>query len=398
MERYNNEGFLSYAERLNNLIADGDIGYQEWSRSLLGDSFYSDETLRRCYIFLKKFMDKLSEDELSNIEEDKVLDMLRAKADLERERIKLSDEKRELRDSYRWQARNEEYKEKIIGAINRLEPINVPKVDVPDYVKVDTTALMCISDIHCGSTFEVKGLYGEVVNKYNYDVMQSRFWKLLNDFCEDDIAYDDITIAVLGDCFENVLRMSSLTKLREPVIDTVIKFSHFLANFILEVQRRTGVPVRVICCGGNHDVQRILGGKPDFEDENLTKIVVEFLRLRLNCCEHIVVEDYNEIFIDNIRGTSIMFTHGVDKDLQVAIEYFSNLYNIDIDEVIGGHYHRPESKTIGITDLGDRIITRVGSIVGTDTFAKKIRVSARPSAYVALYTDEGKTWSRNYYL
>ena len=93
-----------------------------------------------------------------------------------------------------------------------------------------------------------------------------------------------------------------------------------------------------------------------------------------------------------------MFCHGEDKDLTATMDYFSNLYNVDIDEGYGGHLHRPESKSVGITEVGDRMFTRVGSIVGIDTFAKRIRVSARPSAYVALYTDNGKTWSRNYYL
>lgn len=398
MDRNSGESFLYYVQRINQSLELGEIGYQEWSKKILGQSFYSDETLRRCYTFLKEFLNQMSNEELENIEEDKLSEILKAKAELERERMKLFDEKRELKEIYRWQARNELYQEKIAKAIDRLEPIRIPNVRIDDNIKVGTTALMCISDVHCGSNFEVKGLYGEIVNKYNYEIMESRFWKLLNDFYNDDIVYDDITIAVLGDCFENVLRLSSLAKLKEPVIDTVIKFSNFLANFILEVQRRTEVPINIICVGGNHDIQRLLGSKPDFEDENLMKIVVEFLKLRLGNCSNIKIEDYHEIFIDDIRGTSIMFTHGVDKDLQTAIEYFSNLYNIDIDEVIGGHYHRPESKTIGITELGDRTITRVGSIVGTDTFAKKIRVSARPSAYVALYTDDGKTWSRNYYL
>ena len=77
---------------------------------------------------------------------------------------------------------------------------------------------------------------------------------------------------------------------------------------------------------------------------------------------------------------------------------FSNLYNIDIDEIIAGHLHSPEMKTIGITDIGNRTIRRVGSICGIDPFSKKIRKSARPSAYMAMYTNEGLTWNREYYL
>ena len=61
--------------------------------------------------------------------------------------------------------------------------------------------------------------------------------------------------------------------------------------------------------------------------------------------------------------------------------------------------HRPESMSIGITELGDRVVNRVGSICGVDPYSKKIRKAARPSATVAIYTeDEGKTWQRQYYL
>ena len=119
---------------------------------------------------------------------------------------------------------------------------------------------------------------------------------------------------------------------------------------------------------------------------------------RLIDVDCITIDPYQEIAIKNIRGTNVMFCHGEDKDLSATMDYFSNLYNVDIDEGYGGHLHRPENKAIGITEVGDRVFTRVGSIVGIDTFAKKIRVAARPSAYVAIYTDNGKTWSRNYYL
>ena len=94
-----------------------------------------------------------------------------------------------------------------------------------------------------------------------------------------------------------------------------------------------------------------------------------------------------------------MFIHGEDKDLKETMEYFEHLYNVGVDEIIAGHYHSPSSKTIGVAEVGDRTVTRVGSICGIDPYAKKIRVGARPSAYFALYDeDNGKTWQRNYYL
>lgn len=394
--------YLHQAVEATRLFERKDITVQEWIQRLLGDDYlnmFSDEYCRRAEKVFSAFVDKLEANGIEEVtDEDIMLDIQTAKEELQRERMKLFDEKRELRETYRWQARNELYQEKIIQAINRLEPITIPQFIDRPYEKVGTTAFMGISDLHAGSTFEVRGLYGEIVNKYNFEIMQTRLWKLLNNFYNEDMVYDNLVVGILGDAVENILRMSSLTKLKEPVLDTCINLGAFLSEWLAEAQRKLQVPIKVISVGGNHDINRLLGSKPAFEDENLMKIVVEFMKLRLKDCSNIEIADYTDVAVENIHGTNIMLQHGEDKDLQVTMDYFSNLYNVDVDEIYGGHLHRPESKSVGITELGDRTVTRVGSIAGVDIFAKKIRASARPSAYVALYTDEGKTWSRNYYL
>lgn len=399
MQRKTNEAYLDYVERVSNALSYGEIGYQEWSRLILGDSLYSDETLRRCSLFLGRFLDKLKQDKLSGLDQGLLEDIENARGDLEREKMKLRQEKLELSESYRWQARNELFQERIVEAIKSLEPLEFHNLKDFSSVKVESTGLLCVSDFHAGSTYEIKGFYNEVVNKYDFEIMKARLWKLLDQIENDDVCYDDLIIAICGDCFENILRISSLQKLREPVVDTVIKFSEFMANWIVEVQNQLLVPINVVTIGGNHDNNRPLNSKNQLEGENLTKFVTEFLKLRLASCPSIDIDDYTDVAIKNIRGMNVMFEHGEDKDLEVTMNYFENLYNISVDEIIAGHLHRPENKSVGIAEVGDRSITRVGSICGIDPYAKKIRSAARPSAYFALYDeDNGKTWSRNYYL
>ena len=245
---------------------------------------------------------------------------------------------------------------------------------------------------------QVKGIYGEIVNKYDFEIMKNRIWRLIGLIEADDIVVDKLIVANLGDFFENILRLSSLTKLREPVVDTVIKFSEFMAQWFVELQKRLDVPIEVVTVGGNHDVQRILGQQPQLEEENLGKIVVEFLKLRLAQCHDIQVDDYTDVAVKTIGPVNVMFAHGEDKDLATTIEYFSNLYNVDADEIYAGHLHRPESKGIGISEIGNRMIYRVGSICGCDPFAKRIRQASRPSVYFAIYGEDGHGWSRDYIL
>ena len=390
---------LSKAQIATQELEDRVISYQDWAEKVLGSDYrdvFSDEYIRRSAKVFSIFLKHL--EDMGDVEaEGEMQDMLEQ---LKAERIKIQTANLEYNAIQRAEARNDLFNEQIIKAIERLEPIKDtrPKLDVEPCDK-HRTALLAISDLHAGSTFTVKGIYNEIVNEYSYDIMCARLWSIIDKIEADDIVFDDLTLAICGDLVEGILRESSLTKLREPVTDTVIRLAEFLSEWIYQLSIRLEKKVNVVIIGGNHDTVRSLTSRPMFEGENLTKIVVEFIKLRLQDLDWITVDDYQDVAIKNIQGVNVMFQHGEDKDLKTTMDYFSNLYNIDVDEIVAGHLHRGESKTVGITELGDRQLTRVGSIVGTDSYAKQIRASARPSCYIALYEeDNGKTWSRNYYL
>lgn len=390
---------LSKAQIATQELEDRVISYQDWAEKVLGSDYrdvFADEYIRRGAKVFSIFLKHL--EDMGDVEaEGEMQDML---AQLKAERIKIQTANLEYNAIQRAEARNDLFNEQIIKAIERLEPIKGtrPKLDVEPCDK-HRTALLAISDLHAGSTFTVKGIYNEIVNEYSYDIMCARLWSIIDKIEADDIVFDNLTLAICGDLVEGILRESSLTKLREPVTDTVIRLAEFLSEWIYQLSIRLEKKVNVVIIGGNHDTVRSLTSRPMFEGENLTKIVVEFIKLRLQDLDWITVDDYQDVAIKNIQGVNVMFQHGEDKDLKTTMDYFSNLYNIDVDEIVAGHLHRGESKTVGITELGDRQLTRVGSIVGTDSYAKQIRASARPSCYIALYEeDNGKTWSRNYYL
>lgn len=397
MQRLENENYIRFAQRVTEALQDGLISCKEWSESILGANIYSEESTRRCAKFFSQFLANLDDDIVDSIKDiDKTAQIKEAIAELKAERLKIQTANLEYNANARAEARSGLFQERIAEAINRLEPITVKKVEVsPLNEKI---GLLCLSDFHAGSTYEVRGLYDEIVNKYDFETMKNRLWRLIGMIEADDVVIDKLIVANLGDFFENCLRLSSLTKLREPVVDTVIKFSEFMAQWFVELQKRIQVPIEIVTVGGNHDINRILGQQPQLEEENLGKIVVEFLKLRLSNCNQITVEDYTDVAVKTIYTMNIMFAHGEDKELTTPLNYFSNLYNIDIDEIYAGHLHRPESKTVGISELGDKSIYRVGSICGIDPFAKKIRQGARPSAYFAIYNENGHDWSKNYIL
>lgn len=399
MQKLNGESHLAFAKRATEALQDGLIDYEEWGEAVLGENIYSQENTRRCAKFFIQFIQNLENDIIEQIDDvDKLAEIERAKEELIKERIKIQTANLEYNANTRAEARNELFNERLIETVKALEPIQIKHIERKPYNQ-GKTGLLCISDLHAGSNYEIKGLYNEIVNSYSFDIMKDRLWKLIGLVEADYVEYDNLIVGICGDLFENVLRMTSLTKLKEPVIDTVINTSEFLCQWIGELQRRLETNVRVVTVGGNHDTCSFLGSKPRFEEENLTKIVTKFMQIRFEGNSHIQIDPFTDVAVVNIQDVSVMLEHGEDSNLQTTLEYYSNLYNIDIDEVIAGHFHRPESKAVGVTELGDRMIYRVGSICGCDAYSKKLRKAARPSAYFALYEKElGHTWSKNYYL
>ena len=401
----NKESRISFLKRITALYNDKFIDAQEWITSVLGKEYlntYSDEYIRRASTVFKIFLDKSEDEDLEALGESELIDEIKkAQEELIKERKKLQAVNSELQATYRNQSRSELFDERILEAIEKLEPVKIKNFNYTS--KGDVSGLLAISDFHCGSDYVVYspcvGGVQEIMNQYNFEIMKNRLWSLLSQIENDDMVFSELYIGLLGDFFENILRLSSLAKIKEPVVDTVIKFSEFMCVWLTEVYNRLQVPIKVITVGGNHDqIAFLQSGGGRMEEENLAKIVVKFMEIRFQNHQGIKINPYSDVCIETIQGTNVMFNHGEDKDLKTTIEYFSNAAQIDCDEVIAGHLHRPETKSIGIADVGDRTITRVGSLCGIDGFSKKIRASARPSAYMAMYTQEGKSWSKNYYL
>lgn len=395
--RQENESYIRYCQRMTNCLDNKEISYTEWAKNVLGSVPYGEENLRRVSNVLKIFLNNLTEENIDNVSDEELLLLLKEeKNQIIKERKKLQTENLQYAENKRFESRNELFYEKIIDAIERLQPFKVKHIESP-YTDEQSSGLLCLYDLHAGSTYEIKGFYNEVVNKYDFEIMQQRLWYLLKQMVNDYMPYSDLTIVFGGDLVENVLRMSSLTKLREPVIDTVIKLSEFLSQWVVEVHQQLEVPVDVVIIGGNHDINRLLAGKQQFTEENLSKIICEFMKLRLASVENIHVDDYTDCAIKTIRNTNIMFEHG-EADPIITIDYFENLYNISIDEGYFGHLHRQEAKSAGVTDVGDRMVYRVGSVCGIDGYAKQLRKANKASATFALYTDDGHDWMKTYYL
>lgn len=405
-KRVEGESYLAFAKRVTEALQDGLIDYQEWGESVLGENIYSEENTRRCAKFFIQFIQNLENDIIEQIDdEDKIAEIKRATMELTKERKKLQTVNSEAQEYYRTIGRNELFNEKIVEAIGKLKPIEIKKIPVT--YPFETTGLLLLADQHYDSNFELKGLFGEIINKYDKDIFKQRMERLLGMMENDRFDYDKLVIVSCGDALEGILRITSLQKLRGNVIEDAIEFGEYMANWLCAVERRLGVPVVFSIISGNHDVVRSLTQKPEFPEESLAKVIHKVIDLRIKISKleaglkedsiEVIIEPYSDVYYTTIHGQNVMVAHG-ESNLDDLITYYENYYGVEIDTLYGAHLHKNESKPAGIGETGDRELIRVPSICGTDTYAKKILKHSRAGAYFALYSDSGKELSKVYYL
>ena len=306
-------------------------------------------------------------------------------AELKKERAKLQTEKLEYNKWLRENARDELITEKLVDAIKSLDPIEVPEHHTR-LNEVGKDWLLCFGDEHYGAEFEIKGLFGETLNKYDPEVFEQRMWKLLD--CVIDIVQKEnigiLNVFSLGDFTDGVLRVGQLMKLRYGVVDATVKYMEFISHWISELTRFCYV--RFFMVNGNHSELRMFNQpKSAFKDENMGKIVSAYIKARLEDNDNFeFVDSTNDCVFANIAGYNVVGIHGEPKDMEKAIKDLSNVYDVRIDYLVGGHLHHGEFKSTGI----DKGIIRVPSIVGVDDFAMSLNKINAPGAIMIGFEEE----------
>lgn len=327
-------------------------------------------------------------------EQDKYIEELKElKRAIEKEKKKVQTEKIELHRWHREDARDELIIEKLEDAIATLEPLTYPAVhkEPEIYGKVsDKSWVLAFGDAHFGAELSIKGLYGEEINKYSPEVFYERMDKLMCEVIEIIIKEDihELYVFDLGDEIDGILRVNQLMKLRYGVVESTIKYAEWLANWLNELSKCCRVKFR--SCHGNHCEIRHLGQKKGaFEEENMSKIIHEFVRIRLegNLNVDILGNDSGIIF-ENIQGNTVMAFHGESKDLEATMKDFDKIYGVDIDILIAGHLHHSYSETVGYCCD----VMRVPSIIGIDDYSMKLHKTSNPGATMFCIEPElGKT-------
>lgn len=264
-----------------------------------------------------------------------------------------------------------------------MPPIEVREAAVIQSPVGRRTLVLCIADCHYGAEWTVRGLRGEVLNRYDPDVFCERMENLLAQVRQiiEREQIGDVQLLLCGDSLDGMLRASQLMKLRWGVVESCMRFSEYMAQWIAELAKDVVVSV----CGvdGNHTETRALNSKRgDFPGENLEKVIFWFLSERLKAHPRVIVDAETEQHKHlTVQGYSLLLTHGTDmKSLENAAKQAMLLYGESIDLLICGHKHREQECVSGYTDQGNSVVVRVPSLCGMDEYAQRLGYGGKPGA------------------
>ena len=303
------------------------------------------------------------------------------KRGIQKEKVKLQTEKLEYNRWLREEARDELITEKICNAITSLSPMDMPEYIEP---KHNTRGFALVyGDEHYGIEYELKGLFGEILNSYSPEEFEKRMWDLFNQTVEiiQKEKIDTLHVFNMGDYMDGILRASQLMKLRYGVVDGTIKYADFISNWLNELTKYARVSYQ--STNGNHSELRMLGQpKGTFTEDNMGKVVSEFIKTRLK-------DNPNFTYIENPTGfiyaqiacNTVMGIHGEVKNMKTAIDEFSRIYNVPIQYLLAGHLHHNKSEEVGM----DAEVINVGSIIGVDSYSLSLRKTSNASAKLLVF-------------
>lgn len=355
----------------------------------------SSDHLRKLSYAYKEYYEFLDTKQIEELSEDILLVQLESKRrEIELERKKLQATKVEYNKMLRDKSRDE-----LI--IEQLRDI-IPSIQTPKFneLQIDlhkTEWLLSFGDIHYDKFFE------SINNKYSVEEIHRRFELLLNKLIIEieNKNISKLTITNLGDSLEGLLRISALSTMRIGLLESVVQFSRFMAEWLNELSKYVEITYYHVPTA-NHSELRLFNQKRGETDENLERIIVNYIHDLLKDNQRIeipIITDKNYITF-NLNGYNFIALHGDSiKNIKNSLKDLSMLHRTFYDYVLMGHFHSGSEMAVfeGVDNNMEVLVCP--SIVGSDTYSDSLFVGSKSSAKLYGFTKgEGHTYTKTFIL
>lgn len=295
------------------------------------------------------------------------------------------DQRREYNKAIADEARADHLTEELIKAANKLDMLEPLGRHTRDWHEdQDKEAVLVLSDWHFGMVTD------NVWNSYDTTIAINRICSLYEKVGAklQHNGIKKLHLVILGDMISGDCHVSIRVANSETAVDQLMKVSEYLAEFIDGLLAYVET-VEVYSTYGNHG-RVIQNLKDSVHADNLERIIPFWLKQRfINCpCVSVHEEDSYELIRVESMGNEICAVHGdldtkADAGLKLSMVY-EKLFEKKMKYLITGHMHHAFSNE----DAGIEHIA-VGSLVGTDEFAKDRRLFSKPSQTMLTFTEDG---------
>lgn len=304
--------------------------------------------------------------------------------ELEKEKVKLRDEKNDYRRIIREQARKESLEDFLGEAAKKLNeklPLVSVSIEYP-FINDEREAVACLSDWHYGLISD------NIWNQYNPEICIQRVNKCVS-YMKKYLRINNIDtlhIVLLGDFAHGAIYNCRLYS-REDVCDQLMQVSEILAQAINELSHEVN-NVTVYSCYGNH--MRTTQKKEDSKSsDNMEKIIPWWLEQRLSSNQKVTISysQFKEFTLLSVVGNNIVCVHGNDfnfKDIGITTHaLFTKMFGVNIDYTISGDkHHLEEFEKFGIESI------LIRSLCGTDDYANNLHLYGKAGQTLMIFNSE----------
>lgn len=390
LERRSDESELDYHKRLiYGKLTDhtlSDIDYAELSECVYGKQ-YSSDVARRMMYGSKKTLDLVQAGiQRAATGDDLVNDIARERAELEKERRRLFDQRREYNRLLITDGRAEHLYASLEESAKNLSD-TVGSIFNPSYNAYgsygDNEAIVVFSDWHYGLVAENE------FNKFNTDICKSRVRSVVESAIDRIVLHSckRLHVIVLGDMIHGAIHVSARVSSEELVCDQLMQVSEVLAQAIIalsSVVESTDVYITY----GNH-ARTVQNKNESIHRDNIERIIPWWLSQRMSHNSDVTVHDdcSSEFILLNVCGHDICASHGDLDSVKSSPRLLSTLFHkrrgMDVEYIILGDKHHFE----GFEELG--VTAQIcGSLCGSDEYANDKRLYSTPSQMLLIVNPE----------
>lgn len=307
-------------------------------------------------------------------------DLKEMKREIQKEKIKLSDERTELKRLYREQARRESFIDVVKRAMSEyVEPLVEPN-HIGGFNHADNDLIVSLTDIHTG--IEIDNAF----NKFNENILRKRFNTYLQKILEVRERHNsENCYVIIGEVVSGIIHNNLRIENNLDLMQSFKLVATLISDFLTELSKYFN-DVHVYINEGNHS--RISPNKEDnIQGENVDVLVPFYLKARLQLIDNIFIHEnevMEEIAMFKIRGNIVMSAHGDNDKVSSVVQKFTMLFDVKPDLVYLGHRHTNAMETVY-----DTKVIQSGCLSGTDNYALSKRLRNKAEQTISVITEDG---------